>query len=170
MQASHVHGDDAWHGTNLAKALLARLDPEAMKGWSLPDLAASLPADPEWARLLGLNLWDGITWFNAEAFKTAATFTAGASLVWSAARGTGTSSDEKSVLPILEQILLIAESSGWNYSRFVELLQLQASTSSASGAPAGTPSAGKSTARKPKPATDPDTAKPAGTAKPKDKK
>jgi glycosidase len=154
MQAVHVHGDDAWHATNLAKALLARLDPTAMDKWSLPELAVNLPADPEWARLLGLNLWDGITWFNAEAFRTAASFAAGASLIWSAAKGTGKAAEEKDVLAALERTLGIAEASGWDYSRFVELLQ----------PPASKPKLGKPKAA----ATQPSSTKPVG--KPKDKK
>ena len=139
LQSVHVHGDNAWHATNLAKALLTRLDPEAMEGWSLPELAARLPSDPEWARLLGLNLWDGVTWFNAEAFKTAATFIAGASLVWSTAKGSGTGGDEKTVLAVLDKIVLQAEASGWNYERFLELLKPLADKPKKTSAKSGKP-------------------------------
>ena len=171
MQAAHIHGDDAWHATNLAKALLARLDPLAVDGWSLPELAMSLPLDPEGARLLGLNLWDGVTWFNAEAFKTAATFTAGASLVWSAAKGIEKTGNEKAVLTALEQVLLVAEASGWDYGRFVELLQPPAGKTQAGKNLATKPPADKSAPGKPKPAaTDKGPAKPAKSLKPKDKK
>ncbi|MGD9939243.1 MAG: alpha-amylase family glycosyl hydrolase [Clostridia bacterium] len=123
MQVVHVHGDDAWHATNLAKAMLTRLDTQAMSGWSFPDIAASIPGDPEWSRLLGLNLWDGVTWFNAEAFRTAATFTAAASLVWSAAKGTARPGEGKAVQATLDTMLAQAEASGWDYGRFVELIQ-----------------------------------------------
>ncbi len=154
MQTVHVHGDDAWHATNLAKAMLARLDPQALDGWSILELAASIPADPEWARLLGLNLWDGVTWFNAEAFRTTATFTAAASLVWSSARGTAKTGNEKAMLATLEQTLTYAEASGWDYGRFVELIQ---------------PLVRKPKSRRPK-SSMPKSGKPAvGKTKPKDK-
>ena len=149
MQAVHVHGDDAWHATNLAKALLARIGPESVGGWSLPQVAAGIPADSEWARLLGLNLWDGITWFNAESFRTAATFAAGASLVWSAARGTAKAGDGKTVLAILDKLLLDAEASGWDYGRFVEHLQPLAGTLDAGRPATSKPKASKPGTKKP---------------------
>ena len=67
-----MHGDDAYRGLVLVKALLPRI---GMANAGPPDAAAMLAdyaADEELRSLLGFNLFDGLTWFNKERFEEAA--------------------------------------------------------------------------------------------------
>jgi len=66
-----IHGDEAFRGIAFIKAFLARLG----GGGAEPDPAAIVEegsADEELRALLGVNLFDGVTWFNKERFEEAA--------------------------------------------------------------------------------------------------
>ena len=80
-----VHGDEAFHGMALAKALLSRSGipaPAISKKGKRPrlqevaaepvELLSGAEADEELRSLLGVNLFDGVTWFNKERFEEAA--------------------------------------------------------------------------------------------------
>jgi hypothetical protein len=86
LREAGMHGDEAFRGMAFAKALLPRLggrrappsggEPRE----TLRDLSARLvsegSADEELRSLLGVNVFDGVTWFNKERFEEAAALAA----------------------------------------------------------------------------------------------
>ncbi len=68
LQAAGVPGDEAWRLANAAKTACA-LNPEkpsASETWK------AWIGDEDGQRLLGINTWDGVAWFNKEGFGLAA--------------------------------------------------------------------------------------------------
>jgi glycosidase len=81
-----IHGDEAFRHIALAKAFLLRLSDDKER----PDLSAIVArgsADEEFRALLGVNVFDGVTWFNKERFEEAAGIGALFGTVGSAADG-----------------------------------------------------------------------------------
>lgn len=130
MQAAGAHGDRAWQTAAFAKAVLPGLDalaageakkPKAKKATqeaAPPEpsraarLIASLAADDECARLIGLNVWDGVRWFNAERFD----------LAMAAAAATAALMGETKAAKAFASIEEAAGSSGWDLDRFIAAL------------------------------------------------
>ncbi len=79
LREAGVHGDEAHRGVALSKALLPRLA-GAGPGEPGPGAAARVVAagagDEELRGLVGVNLFDGVTWFNKERFEEAASLAA----------------------------------------------------------------------------------------------
>jgi glycosidase len=117
MQAAHVHGDTAWQAISIAKALMASID-DLSAGLSIEQAVARIPDNEEWSRLLGLNLWDGITWMNAEAFQRIATTAATAAVLWLTVLQSGAKPATKAIVEMLDHHLSIAQAVGWNFDRF----------------------------------------------------
>ncbi|MEI6876922.1 MAG: hypothetical protein WCL50_17545, partial [Spirochaetota bacterium] len=71
LRGSGMHGDEAYKGIALAKALLPRLADASLAG-TKPDPAkvvADFEAEEELRALLGFNIFDGVTWFNKERME-----------------------------------------------------------------------------------------------------
>lgn len=129
MQAAGTHGDRAWQVAAFAKAVLPALDAwaageakkpkpkkasEAAPAEPSPSarLIAALAADEECGRLIGLNVWDGVRWFNAERFA----------LALKAAAATAGLRGEPKAAKILDSIEAAAVASGWDLDRFLAAL------------------------------------------------
>jgi glycosidase len=74
LRGSGMHGDDAYKGLAIAKALLPRLGLFGEAEPGLPRIVASASADEELRALLGANLFGGVTWINKERFEDAAAY------------------------------------------------------------------------------------------------
>ena len=78
LRAAGIHGDQAFHGMVLAKVFLARSGPVSAPprgpGASIGDFLGDLEADEELRSVIGVNLFDGATWFNKERFEEAVRF------------------------------------------------------------------------------------------------
>ena len=71
--------------------------------------------DDEGRQLFGVNRWDGLTWFNAEAYRLGSTSLA------SAAVATGRAS-EGSVIKLVKQLDSAVLAAGWCLERCLEAL------------------------------------------------
>jgi hypothetical protein len=73
-----IEGDAPWHGVQIMKAVLRRIPPMEAKSGKKAKAAAGIRtrriildnySDEEFRRILGINVFDDITWFNKEAFE-----------------------------------------------------------------------------------------------------
>ena len=73
LRGAGMHGDDAYKGIALAKALLPRLETACVAGAEpAPEaVVAGFEAEGELRALLGFNLFNGVTWFNKERIEEA---------------------------------------------------------------------------------------------------
>jgi hypothetical protein len=76
LRESGMGGDEAFHSIAVAKTLLARLGEgggaETPPREAAAEFLARGESDEEMRSLLGVNLFDGVTWFNKERFEEAA--------------------------------------------------------------------------------------------------
>ena len=71
LRGAGIHGDEAYKGIAIAKALLPKLA-DASLASSKPDPAkvvAGFEMEEELRALLGFNIFDGVTWFNKERME-----------------------------------------------------------------------------------------------------
>nr|MBP7264930.1 hypothetical protein [Spirochaetia bacterium] len=117
MQAAGVPGDHAWLCPALATAALGALGSlEGLKATGLAGLAEAVLSQEEASRLLGVNIWDGSRWFNAERFALAAPVALAAAIL----AGRLSPKQADSALRALERA---ASESGWNLDSFLSLLK-----------------------------------------------
>ncbi|MBN1519559.1 MAG: alpha-amylase [Spirochaetales bacterium] len=117
MQAAGVPGDHAWLCSALATAALGALGSlEGLKATGLAGLAEAVLSQEEASRLLGVNIWDGSRWFNAERFALAAPVALAAAIL----AGRLSPKQADSALRALERA---ASESGWNLDSFLSLLK-----------------------------------------------
>ena len=95
LRASGMHGDEAYKGIALAKALLPRIaDVGPASSGKMPPLdpaalVEDCAADEELRSLLGYNVFDGLAWFNKERFEEAVRLGAFFGTLVRGLRGTG---------------------------------------------------------------------------------
>ncbi|HUX36325.1 MAG TPA: alpha-amylase family glycosyl hydrolase [Rectinemataceae bacterium] len=81
IQLSGVSGHEAWHGMSLALLFAGSPAWDEPSASGLLPLLASLDRDDELRNFLGVNVWDGTTWFKREAFDAFLCFASVANLV-----------------------------------------------------------------------------------------
>ncbi|HAE21977.1 MAG TPA: hypothetical protein DCG47_06595, partial [Spirochaetaceae bacterium] len=121
MQAAGAHGDCAWRAAAFAKAALLLLERMPLLGGKaakapIAGLGAFVEEsfkDEEVSRLLGVNVWDGVTWFNAERFSLAQAMAAGIAYLEAG----------DAAKPALDALASAAEASGWNLAVLLEKLK-----------------------------------------------